>query len=268
MDAAAKRQFHDDGAAVLRGVLSASWLDELAEGVEQNLTEPGPWANDYTAGDAPGRFFGDYVNWPRIEAFERVALRSPITDVARELLGPGEVRFFHEHVLVKEPGTTESTPWHHDQPYYCVDGDRHLSLWVTLDPVAAADGLVFVAGSHRWGRRFVPRRFLDHVPYAAGDSRFELVPDIDAEIDRHRLLRFDVEPGDAIAFHFTTLHAAPGNTRTDVRRRAVSFRYVGEGATFAERPWLHSPPFERAELVPGAPLADDRFPVLGVAALS
>ena len=33
---------------------------------------------------------------------------------------PGEqVRFFHEHALVKEPGTSEITPWHHDEPYYC-----------------------------------------------------------------------------------------------------------------------------------------------------
>ena len=253
-------QFRREGATVLRGVLDDAWLADLAEGVEQNLAAPGPWANDYTADDRPGRFFGDYVNWDRIPAFARVALHSPVADAARALLGPEPVRFFHEHVLVKEPGTAEITPWHHDQPYYCVDGDRNLSLWVTLDPVAAADGLAFVAGSHRWGRRFVPRRFLDHVPYADGDAGFELVPDIDAE--DHRLLRFDVRPGDAIAFHFTTVHGAPGNERSDVRRRAVSFRYVGDDATFALRPWLHSPPFEAGGLVPGEPLDDPRFPAL------
>jgi ectoine hydroxylase-related dioxygenase (phytanoyl-CoA dioxygenase family) len=257
-----RHEFDEDGATVLRGVLTGDWLTELAAGVEQNLADPGPWASEYTAEGGRGRFFGDYVNWSRIEPFRRVALHSPLADAACRLLEPGPVRFFHEHVLVKEPGTGEATPWHHDQPYYCVDGRSHLSLWVPLDPVAAADGLVFVAGSHRWGRRFVPRRFLDHVPYAPGDDRYELVPDIDAEAPRHRLLRFDVEPGDAVAFHFTTVHAAPGNARTDVRRRAVSFRYLGADATFAERPWLHSPPFEARDLAVGGPLDDDRFPIV------
>ena len=27
-------------------------------------------------------------------------------------------RFFHDHVLVKEPGSSLATPWHQDLPYY------------------------------------------------------------------------------------------------------------------------------------------------------
>lgn len=30
--------------------------------------------------------------------------------------------FYHDHVLVKEPGAESETPWHQDQPYYPVDG--------------------------------------------------------------------------------------------------------------------------------------------------
>ena len=177
-------------------------------------------------------------------------------------MGSRSVRFFHEHVLVKEPGTREITPWHHDQPYYCVDGDQNVSLWVPLDPVPASAGVEFVAGSHRWGRWFIPRRFVDHVPYADADDRFELVPDLDAERGRHRILSFDVEPGDVIAFHFRTLHGAPGTEGLATRRRVVSFRWLGDDATFALRPWLHSPPFEQRDLVVGGPLDDDRFPLV------
>ena len=43
--------------------------------------------------------------------------------------------FYHEHVLVKEPGTAARTPWHHDQSYYPVDGDDLCSLWIPVDPV-------------------------------------------------------------------------------------------------------------------------------------
>jgi ectoine hydroxylase-related dioxygenase (phytanoyl-CoA dioxygenase family) len=177
-------------------------------------------------------------------------------------MGSTTSRFFHEHVLVKEPGTREITPWHHDQPYYCVDGDQSVSFWVPLDPVPAAAGVEFIAGSHRWGRWFVPRRFVDHVPYADADSRFELVPDLDAERPGHYILSFDVQPGDVIAFHFRTLHDAPGTEGLPTRRRVVSFRWLGDDATFALRPWLHSPPFEQRDLIEGGPLEDDRFPLV------
>ena len=49
---------------------------------------------------------------------------------------------------------------------------------------------------------------------------------------------------------------------TNGRRRAVSMRYVGDDATFALRPWLHSPPFEQNDLVVGGPLDDERFPLI------
>ena len=71
-------------------------------------------------------------------------------------------RFFHEHTLVKERDTHEVTPWHHDEPYYCVDGASNVSLWVSLDPVPRPAGVEFIVGSHLWGRRFVPRKFVDH----------------------------------------------------------------------------------------------------------
>jgi ectoine hydroxylase-related dioxygenase (phytanoyl-CoA dioxygenase family) len=256
-------RFATDGAVAVRGVLDADALAMLADAVEQNLAAPGALANDYTPDGRTGRFFGDYVNWTRFEGLRRVATEGALPRVAAELTGGSPPRFFHEHVLVKEPGTDEVTPWHHDDPYYCVDGEQNVSLWVPLDPVPEEAGLEFVVGSHRWGRRFVPRKFVDHSPYTAAAGGYELVPDVDAERDRHRFARFGVVPGDVIAFHFRTLHAAPGTAgRTAHRRRAVSFRYVGDDARFATRPWLHSPPFD--DVRPGEPLDDERFPVVSV----
>jgi ectoine hydroxylase-related dioxygenase (phytanoyl-CoA dioxygenase family) len=249
-------RFAADGVVAVQGVLDSELLAELAAAVDDNMADPGPWASDYTPDGHDGRFFGDYVNWERLDGFRRLALGGPLPRLARELIGGGTVRFFHEHVLVKEAGTSELTPWHHDDPYYCIDGDRNVSLWVPLDRVPEDAALEFVAGSHRWGRRFVPRKFVDHTPYAAADQGYELVPDIDAERDRHRIVRFALEPGDVLAFHFRTLHGAPGSA---ARRRAVSFRYVGDDARFALRPWLHSPPYD--DVHPGEPL-DDRFPLV------
>ena len=56
-------------------------------------------------------------------------------------------------------------------------------MWIALDPVPAETAMRFVAGSHRWNRWFIPRKFIDHTPYSTESDRYELLPDIDA-IDR------------------------------------------------------------------------------------
>jgi ectoine hydroxylase-related dioxygenase (phytanoyl-CoA dioxygenase family) len=253
-------RFRRDGVACVRGVLDEADLRRLARAVDENLAAPGPWASDYTPDGQAGRFFGDYVNWERIDGYRQAALHGPLPQLARQLLGETP-RFFHEHTLVKERDTTEVTPWHHDEPYYCVDGASNVSLWVPLDPVPRQAGVEFIVGSHLWGRRFVPRKFVDQSAYVAGASGFELVPDIDPVRDQHEIVSFDVEPGDVIAFHYRTLHSAPGTAgRMNARRRAVSFRYLGSDARFATRPWLHSPPYE--PISPGEPLDDERFPMV------
>jgi ectoine hydroxylase-related dioxygenase (phytanoyl-CoA dioxygenase family) len=267
----AVEQFRRDGAIVLRGLLDTRWLELIAAGVEQNRTHPSEWSHWYTDTDEAIGFWTDYVTWPEVAEYRTVAFDSPLAAAAGRLMESETVRFFHEHVLVKEPGASERTPWHHDQPYYCIDGEQNVSLWVALDPVPASSGMRFLAGSHRWGRSFVPRKFVDHTPYAEADeiaaAGYELVPDIDAEIaaGEHRVMSWDVEPGDVIAFHYRTLHDAPGNNLA-TRRRAVSFRWIGDDATFATRPWQVSPPYEADGLTVGGPLdGDPRFPLVTLA---
>ena len=142
---AAVESFARDGAVLLPGLLDREWLTLLEAGVERNLAEPSEWAQQYTPEGEPGQFFGDYCSWDRIPEFRTVALESGLADVARRLMGSTTARFFHEHVLVKEPGTREITPWHHDQPYYCVDGDQQRR---TYD----VDGAVRAGGRGAVGR--------------------------------------------------------------------------------------------------------------------
>ena len=255
--------FGNDGVTVLRGAVTQNQLRDLCAAVDENIASPSDWAYDYTPAGQSGRFFSDYVSWERIAAYREIALRSQLPLAAATLMCSSQVRFFHEHVLVKEPGTAEITPWHHDQPYYCVDGNQNVSFWISLDAVPAVAGLEFLAGSHRWDRRFIPRRFIDHSAYVQADNGFDLVPDVEAERDQHRILSWDVEPGDVIAFSYRVLHAAGGTAGlTGGRRRAVSMRYLGDDAIFTLRPWLHSPPFDQRSLIEGGTLDDDRFPLI------
>jgi len=252
-----------DGVVCLRGLIPTSWLERLAVGVEENMAAPGPWANVYTPEGAPGRFFDDYVNWQRIDAYRAFAFESGIARVAGALMQSKTVRFYHEHVLVKEPGTREITPWHHDQPYYGLDGEQNASVWLPLDPIPSSVALEFIAGSHRWRRQFVPKRFVDGTPYAPGGGMFEPLPDLEAQRRDYTILSWPLDPGDVLVFHFKTLHSAPGTEGLAGRRRAVSTRWLGDDAKFAERPWPTSPPFEARDLHPGGSFAGDaRFPLI------
>ena len=104
---------------------------------------------------------------------------------------------FHDHVLVKEPGTSKPTPWHQDGPYYFVDGRQTVSLWSPLDPVTDA-GLRCVAGSHLWPKEVLPTRWLAETAFYPNPEAYMAVPDPEAE--NMPIREWAMEPGDAVAF--------------------------------------------------------------------
>ena len=97
---------------------------------------------------------------------------------------------------------------------------RKVSFWSPMDPVQEAT-LRCVAGSHRWEKPVLPTRWLSNEDFYAGEDRYMPVPDPDAE--GMPILEWDMEPGDAVAFNYRTLHGARGNTAaarcTSPRRR-------------------------------------------------
>lgn len=252
-----------DGVVKLAGVFSPEWIALLREGVEENMREPGRYGKRYTPEGSPGMFFGDYCNWQRIAAYRRFLTESPAAALAGRLMGSAKVNVFHEHVLVKEPGTREPTPWHNDQPYWTVDGAQVCSMWIPLDPVKRENGVEYVRGSHRAGVWYTPRRFADQANHPANDPRFIPVPDIANNRDKYDLVSFDLEPGDCVVFHGLTLHGAPGNASSTLRRRAVSVRWTGDDARFVLREgFMSPPPPETGGPLPGAPMDSDAFPVV------
>ncbi|MGB5328129.1 MAG: phytanoyl-CoA dioxygenase family protein [Gammaproteobacteria bacterium] len=255
-------EFQHDGVVLLKGVFT-EWIELLREGVDVNMNAPGPWGREYLDKDQAGRFFGDYCNWNRIEQYRRFMCDSPAGAIAADLMQSDSVRIFHEHVLVKEPGTDKITPWHHDQPYYCVDGRQVCSMWIPLDPVSIETCPEFIAGSHDWGRWFLPRKF-SGVDYDHADAALEPVPDIDNNRADYDIRSWSLEPGDAIAFHFLTIHGAPSNLSATHRRRGFAARWLGDDTVYASRSGETSPPFPGLEqrLNPGDALIADEFPLV------
>jgi ectoine hydroxylase-related dioxygenase (phytanoyl-CoA dioxygenase family) len=249
--------FRRDGVVLVRG-LFRDYVETLRAGVERNMAEPGPYAAENLKAGETGRFFDDYCNWTRIPEFNEVVWGSPAAEVAADLTGSDSIQVFHDHVLVKEPGTSKATPWHQDGPYYFVEGDQVVSFWSPLDQVRRA-ALRCVAGSHRWEKPVLPTRWLSEENFYPDEDSYMPVPDPDAEgMD---IREWEMKPGDAVAFRFATLHGARGNTATS-RRRAFSLRLIGDDARYVERPGRTSPPFPGHGMQPGEKLREDWFPVV------
>lgn len=249
--------YQRDGVVLIKG-LFADHVDRLRAGVEENMQNPGPYAAENLKQGETGRFFDDYCNWQRIPDFEAVIRESPAAEVAADLMQSDKVQLFHDHVLVKEPGTSKATPWHSDGPYYFVKGQQTISFWSPLDPVTTAT-LRCVAGSHKWEKPVLPTRWLSEENFYPNPEDYMPVPDPDAE--EMTVLEWPMEPGDAVAFNYEILHGARGND-SPIRRRAFSLRLVGDDARYVTRPGRTSPPFPEHGMTEGQTLREDWFPIL------
>ncbi|MGR3484286.1 MAG: phytanoyl-CoA dioxygenase family protein [Paracoccaceae bacterium] len=254
---AAAATFQAEGVAMIPGLFAAH-VGALRAGVARNLAEPGPYAAENTRQGDTGRFFDDYCNWTRIPEFHAAIHDPAVLSTAAALMRSETVRMFHDHVLVKDGGTSRPTPWHQDGPYYFVSGRQNVSFWVPLDPVAGT-GLRCVAGSHLWSRQVMPTSWADDSSFYPDPAAWMPVPDPDAEGMTVR--EWEMEPGDAVAFHFDTLHGARANPAPGTRR-AFSLRLLGDDARYTERPGRTSPPFPGHGMTPGQRLRDDWFPIL------
>ena len=254
--------FRRDGAVCIRGLLDADELALLRDGIEANLAAPSPRAKIASRPDDPGFFIEDFCNWQQIDAYRRFIHGSPLALLAQRLMGSASVRLYHDHLLVKEPGTRQRTPWHQDQPYYNIDGAQTVSMWIPVDPVPRESTLEFVAGSHR-GPWLMPRSFMDQQAKWFPEGSLADLPDIEAQRAAFPIIGWAVEPGDFVCFHMLTLHAAAGASGTN-RRRVFSLRFLGDDVRHAPRGWVTSPAFPGLadELAPGAEMDHPLFPKL------
>lgn len=255
--------FQRDGVVLLRGAFT-DWVDTLRQGLQRNLDNPQDFAfpcESNPAGEA-GRFFDSYCNWQLIPEYLDFVSHSCAASLAGQFMQSAYAQFFHEHAFLKSPGTQRATPWHQDLPYYCVDGMKTASVYVSLDAADAEVAVRFVKGSHRWNRLFHPRVFEDGSNLNDGLAQvFEEVPDIDGHPEDYDIFAGSLEPGDTIVFDYRSLH---GTSDAEVKkmRRAFSTRWMGDDVRYCERPGETSPPYTDHGMQPGDRMREDWFPII------
>lgn len=248
------RQYQEDGAVCLHGLFDMDWVERLRDTFE-NLKKKGSaqdvailsYTNQCIAQEEPELM--DFV------------LHSPAAAIAKRLMGASQVRFYFDHIFVKEPGTSGPSPWHHDLPYWPILGDQVCSVWLALDTVTkASSGLEYVAGSHRWGKFF--KAISVEGATQEGFSEDNAMPDIDTNRDQYRMLSWDMQPGDCLVHHGLTVHGSSGNTTRNMVRRALATRWIGEDVRYRQGGGDRLLTVEG--LCTGDPLPADRFPLVEV----
>jgi ectoine hydroxylase-related dioxygenase (phytanoyl-CoA dioxygenase family) len=260
VDADTVGAFQRDGAVCLRGLFNADEIALLRAGIDRNLGNLSPRAVVASGADDPGRFVEDFCNWQDNPEYHRFIHGTSLAACAGALMQSRSARLYHDHMLTKEPGTVQRTPWHQDQPYYNIEGRQNASFWIPVDPVSRASTLEFLAGSHR-GPWLMPRSFMNAQAKWFPEGSLADLPDIESQRAALPILGWDLEPGDAVCFHMLALHASGGAT---ARRRVFSVRFLGDDIRHAPRRWKTSPEFPGlAEQLPaGAEMDHALFPLL------
>jgi ectoine hydroxylase-related dioxygenase (phytanoyl-CoA dioxygenase family) len=254
--------FQRDGALCIRGLLGAKEIDTLRQGVELNLSSLSSRAKVASGADDPGYFVEDFCTWQHNPFYQKIIFETKLASVAAQLTRSQKIRLYHDHLLVKEPGTRQITPWHQDQPYYNVAGKQNCSFWIPVDPVSRSSTLEFIAGSHL-GPWLMPRSFLDQQAKWFPEGSLQELPNLENAREDLPVIGWELEPGDVVCFHMLTLHRAKG-VEGPHRRRVFSLRFLGDDMTHAPRTWVTSPDFPGLadELPAGVSMDHPLFPVV------
>ena len=259
--------FDANGVVLVPGAVSEEWVQRILEDADRQLRLPAEWVTDTNPGASTDRLYTARYRWQSDPTIREFVFSSPIAAMAAALLRSRAVRFYFDHLLIKEPRTAAPTPWHQDIPYWPFLGRQIVSAWVSASHVTARQSaLEFVRGSHRWNAYYAPESF-DGQGGWTEQFAGERVPDIEEARRRadcpYEIVSFDVAPGDVIFFSAWIIHGAPPN-EGDERRVALSTRWLGDDAVWHPHPGC-DPTVTDADTtdVAGEPLADDdRFPVV------
>ncbi len=255
-----------DGVVMISGLLHPEWLLLIELGLRRVMANAGQQKHLFYEGEE-GEFVETIRNTEVTPELQRLVYDSPVADVIGRLIGSENIWLYSDEFFVKEGGNCGRTPWHQDTPYWPIGGDQIASMWISLDPLPAAECLEYVAGSHLGTTYdgFSPSRVNEDPTLPHYGEDFPPLPDIEADRDGFEIVSWDIEPGDVIVAHPSVLHGG-GPTGPAGRRRALTVRCYGDDIVYASRPptrpTVPLTPGLSLTLSPGDPLRSPWYPRL------
>lgn len=229
--------YNRDGAVVLRGVLGAEALSLLEAGVEEAYRNRDHRHSIVRTAEGTGETLVEQYpsqSSPSLAALIESGLPG---EIAARMMGTRSAQLVLDQIFYKSPGPIAPTPWHQDTPFLRVRGDQMVRVWLCADPSPADLTVQVVRGSHRWNVVYNTRTMAsspvtserqgEFEAAQLGDAYLPRVPDIAAHRDSFDIMRFDVQPGDALIFQSNMLHGADGREWCDHARRAFAMLWGG-----------------------------------------
>lgn len=269
-----KEAFRRDGVVLIKGAVSPEMTQKMLDAVDRLIATPLPGMEGVPRGTGMDRhLFADN------DDFKEFVFDTSLAKFAAQATDSETVRIYFDQIFTKEANSTGVFSWHQDHPYWPIAGTQVVSTWVALTPATVeGSALEFVKGSNKWDKTYQPvagevtdqalmNTFWDGFGDLAVSYPDVIIPFEDYP-ERFEVLGFAVEPGDALLFDYRILHRSRGNG-SDIRRVAVSWRWLGDNATWE---WVRgadpivSP--EHHTVAEGAKIDDDNvFPIVYSTAL-
>ncbi|GIN71823.1 SnoK protein [Bacillus sp. J14TS2] len=176
--------------------------------------------------DAYYKVLNQRVNtWRDHGGMARFVLSERLAGMASQLIGNKGIRLFHDHALLKMPNDSKETPWHQDFPYWPMEEDGALSIWLTLDDVDKQNGCMkFLPKTHRL-------KELNAVDLVDGHDIFKDVKGL----DKDKAKTVPLKAGSCTFHHGLTLHSAYSN-QTNKPRRVLAIIFMPDGTVFNGKP--------------------------------
>ncbi|UVI30882.1 phytanoyl-CoA dioxygenase family protein [Paenibacillus spongiae] len=217
--------YQKDGHIFLRNVMSQDEVDQYGPIISDLVMQKNYHDKPISERDTYGKAFIQVGNlWKMSEQVARYVLAKRFANIAADLMGVDGVRIYHDQALFKEPGGGH-TPWHQDQIYWPLEGNKTITMWMPLVPVPEEVGtMTFASGSYHKG--FISKvEISDESHRTLGEYiQGKNIPQVNYGA---------MAAGDATFHAGWTLHSAPGNP-TDLARKVMTIIYYADGTRVAE----------------------------------
>jgi ectoine hydroxylase-related dioxygenase (phytanoyl-CoA dioxygenase family) len=232
------RQYQRDGALLIRNALSAAELELLEAGLEESRENPGSRFTRVNGADGRGETLVELLPSLDCPSLRALMQTGTLARLAGELMAAPSTQLVFDQVFYKQPGHVLPTPWHQDTPFLRVRGHDMARVWLCCDSSPADLTVQVVRGSHLWNVTYGTNPGGAKTVAIADEGRdftydgmqtqsAPQVPDVAGQKDSFDILRWDVEPGDALVLNANVLHGADGREHHPVPRRAFASIWGG-----------------------------------------
>ena len=256
IDIASKSLF-EDGFLHIENFFLEKEIELISNAINLNMKNPSPFARKAIT-DNDIDFFFDFNNWKRIKEINELCRLPKIVELIKKLTKSKNCWLFHDNVWVKNK-RTNSTPIHHDRPYYIFKGDLNLSIWITAEKLPRKSGIIFFKGSHKSDILYATEAFTNGKEIKNGE--FQILPNTITSM--YPMVDFDMNPGDLLVFFNKTIHCSHPHLE-DTTRRSIAIRYLLDGALLTKKYINATPPYDRLgiKIEEDFPVPEDYFPLL------